>query len=111
MSRSHWRRISTRSGGAAASPPLLCAKHLALRDLPDELERGDPAVRALAVLGQLLGRQFEVEDVAEKLLRLVVGEEKLLPVDDREQACVRRRASASGGMSREMMTTCMRSGR
>ena len=59
---------------------------LPLRDLPDELQRRDPAVRALAVLGELFGRQLEVEDVAEKLPRLFVREEEFRAVDDRERS-------------------------
>ena len=47
-------------------------ERVALRDLSDELQRSYPAVRALAVLRELFGRQFEVEDRAEKFARLLV---------------------------------------
>ncbi len=87
------RDACTRLGRAATA-----GERLPLRDLTDELERGDPAVRPLAVFGQLPGRQLKVEDVAEKLLRLAVGEEQLLTVDDGERwtacASVRGRAAA-----------------
>jgi hypothetical protein len=42
-------------------------------------------VRALPVLAQLLGRQLQIEDLAEKLLRLVVREEQLVAVYDGER--------------------------
>jgi hypothetical protein len=58
---------------------------LPLRHLPDELQRRDPAVRALAVLGELRGRQLKIEDLAEKLLCLLVREQQLLAIDDRER--------------------------
>ncbi len=41
-------------------------------------------MRALAVLGELFGRQFEIEDRAEKLARLLVCKQKLAAVDDGE---------------------------
>jgi hypothetical protein len=90
-------------GGMPFAPARPPAPHgLPLRHLPDELQRGDPAVRALAVLGELLGRQLEIEDLAEQLLRLVVGEEQLLAVDDgqrvvRAQARERERRDVARG--------------
>ena len=55
---------------------------LTLRDLPDELQRGDPAVRALAVFGQLLGRQLKIKDLAKEFLRLSISEKQVRAVDD-----------------------------
>jgi hypothetical protein len=60
-------------------------ERLTLRDLPDELQRGNPTMRALAVFGQLLGRQLKVEDLAEQFARLFVCEEQLGAVDDGER--------------------------
>ena len=55
---------------------------LALRDLADELQRGNPPVRALAILGQLRGRQFQVKDFAEKFLRFFIRKKQLVAVND-----------------------------
>ena len=95
--------VGRRGGGLALRNPA--RERLPLRHLPDELERGDPAVRPLAVLGQLLGRQFEVEDLAEQFARLFVGEEQFLPVDDGEAGLRPHPREREGRHVARVMTT------
>ena len=71
MSRSDRRNISLRSGARGRLPGL------ALGHLPDQLERDDPPLRPLPVLGQLPRRELEAEDLAEERLHLFVGEEQV----------------------------------
>ena len=49
-------------------------------------------MRALAVLGELPRRRLQVEDVAEKLARLLVREEQLVAVYDGQAAGLRPHA-------------------
>jgi hypothetical protein len=70
-------------GGPALRQPA--RERLPLRHLPHQLQRRNPTVRALAVLGELFGGHLKVEGFAEQLARLLVRKEKLLTVDDGER--------------------------
>src|SRR5688500_9120431 len=53
--------------------------------LPDELQRGDPAMRAFTVLSELRGSELEIEDLAEQLLSLIVSKEQIGTINDGER--------------------------
>ena len=100
---------STRSGAPARFARAL-RQRLTLRDLPQELQRGYPAVRALAVLGKLPVVNSNSKNLTESSCvsssvkrssaRSMVASEPGTKARERKR-----------GTSREMMMTCNTSGR
>ena len=63
---------------------LGCRSDLPLGHLPDELQRRNPTVSALAIFAQLLGREGQAENLSKQFLRLFTGEQQIAAIDERE---------------------------